>query len=44
MPSVLEKIINDPDSEKTSRVMAALIAMSKLDITKLKEVYTGNEE
>ena len=42
VPRVLIEMINDPDSEKSQRVMQALLQMKKIDIEKLKYAYTGN--
>jgi predicted 3-demethylubiquinone-9 3-methyltransferase (glyoxalase superfamily) len=39
VPSVLPAMLNDPDSEKSGRVMTALLQMKKLDIDTLKEAY-----
>jgi predicted 3-demethylubiquinone-9 3-methyltransferase (glyoxalase superfamily) len=39
VPSVLPAMLNDPDPEKSGRVMTALLQMKKLDIDTLKEVY-----
>jgi predicted 3-demethylubiquinone-9 3-methyltransferase (glyoxalase superfamily) len=34
-------MINDPDSEKSGRVMEAMLQMKKIDIEKLKRAYAG---
>jgi predicted 3-demethylubiquinone-9 3-methyltransferase (glyoxalase superfamily) len=39
VPSVLGAMLNDPDPEKSGRVMTALLQMKKLDIDALKEAY-----
>jgi predicted 3-demethylubiquinone-9 3-methyltransferase (glyoxalase superfamily) len=39
VPSVLPAMLNDPDSEKSGRVMTALLQMKKMDIDTLKEAY-----
>jgi len=35
-------MLNDPDPVKSQRVMKAMLQMSKLDISKLKNAYYGN--
>ena len=37
VPTVLSELLSDPDSEKSQRVMKALMTMKKLDIRALKE-------
>ena len=39
VPRVLIEMINDPDSEKSGRVMEAMLQMKKIDIEKLKRAY-----
>jgi predicted 3-demethylubiquinone-9 3-methyltransferase (glyoxalase superfamily) len=39
IPSVLGKLLNDPDPEKSKRVMAAMLQMTKLDIAGLKRAH-----
>jgi predicted 3-demethylubiquinone-9 3-methyltransferase (glyoxalase superfamily) len=34
-------LMNDPDSEKSGRVMEAMLQMKKIDIEKLKRAYAG---
>jgi predicted 3-demethylubiquinone-9 3-methyltransferase (glyoxalase superfamily) len=41
VPTVLPELIKDPDSEKSGRVMTALLQMKKLDIAALKRAYAG---
>ena len=41
VPRVLIEMINDPDSEKSGRVMEAMLKMKKIEIEKLKEAYAG---
>lgn len=41
VPSVLLEMINDPDSEKSQRVMEAMLQMKKIDIDELKRAYAG---
>ncbi|MDP3066898.1 MAG: VOC family protein [Methanobacteriaceae archaeon] len=41
VPVFLEELLNDPDPEKSQRVMSAMLQMNKLDIKKLKEAYEG---
>ena len=37
VPTVLPELLNDPDPEKSQRVMKALMTMKKLDIGALKQ-------
>ena len=39
IPSVLGKLLNDPDTEKASRVMQAMLQMTKIDIETLKRAH-----
>lgn len=39
IPSELDKLMSDPDPIKSKRVMEAMLAMSKIDISKLQEAY-----
>jgi predicted 3-demethylubiquinone-9 3-methyltransferase (glyoxalase superfamily) len=39
VPSVLGKLMSDPDPAKAGAVMQALLKMKKLDIAKLQEAY-----
>ena len=41
VPSVLIELINDPDAEKSRRVMAAMLQMTRIDIAKLRQAYAG---
>ena len=41
VPSLLIEMMNDPDSGKSQRVMAAMLQMKKLDIAGLKRAYAG---
>jgi len=41
VPTVLPELMKDPDSEKSGRVMNALLQMKKLDIAALKRAYAG---
>ena len=41
VPTLLPKLVADPDSEKSQRAFAAMMEMKKLDIAKLKKAYTG---
>ena len=38
-PTVLGKMLNDRDSEKSKRVMKAMLQMKKIDIQGLKQAY-----
>ncbi|MGZ8453397.1 MAG: VOC family protein [Candidatus Binatia bacterium] len=39
VPSALVEMLQDPDPEKSKRVMAAMMQMGKIDITRLKQAY-----
>ena len=39
VPSVLGELLNDPDPEKSKRVMEALLPMKKIEIAGLKKAY-----
>lgn len=39
VPSVLPKLLGDPDPEKSSRVMQAMLQMKKINIARLKQAY-----
>jgi predicted 3-demethylubiquinone-9 3-methyltransferase (glyoxalase superfamily) len=39
VPNVLGQLLNDPDPQKSARVMQAMLQMDKLDIEKLKRAY-----
>jgi predicted 3-demethylubiquinone-9 3-methyltransferase (glyoxalase superfamily) len=41
VPSVLSKMLADPDQAKAQRVMAAMLKMVKLDIAGLESAYAG---
>jgi len=41
IPSVLGEMLGDRDSEKSDRVMKAMLQMKKIDISKLKQAYDG---
>ncbi|MGB9936507.1 MAG: VOC family protein [Methanobacterium sp.] len=41
VPVLLEEMMNDEDSEKSGRVMNAMMQMTKIDIKKLKQAYNG---
>ncbi len=41
VPTVLEKLIQDPDAEKANRAMQAMLQMGKLDIAGLRRAYEG---
>ena len=40
-PTLLLELLNDPDPEKSGRVMAAMMQMTKIDIAKLRQAYQG---
>jgi predicted 3-demethylubiquinone-9 3-methyltransferase (glyoxalase superfamily) len=39
VPTVLAKLLGDPDPEKSQRVMRAMLTMKKLDIRALEQAY-----
>jgi predicted 3-demethylubiquinone-9 3-methyltransferase (glyoxalase superfamily) len=39
VPTVLPKLLGDPDPEKSGRVMQAMMTMTKLDIDALEQAY-----
>ncbi len=39
VPTVLGKLLNDKNAERSQRVMKAMLQMNKLEIQKLKEAY-----
>jgi predicted 3-demethylubiquinone-9 3-methyltransferase (glyoxalase superfamily) len=39
VPTVLIDMLHDDDSEKSGRVMQAMLQMKKIDIKTLKDVY-----
>ena len=41
VPTILPKMLGDPDPAKSERVMTALLKMKKLDIDALKRAYAG---
>src|SRR4029077_13089800 len=41
VPKSLIEMINDPDSNKSQRVMGAMLQMKKINIDKLKQAYAG---
>ena len=41
IPSILGKLMNDPDPAKLGRVVKAMFDMTKFDIEKLKEAHAG---
>ena len=41
VPSILPELLKDAESEKSKRVMKALLQMQKLDIAALKRAYAG---
>ncbi len=42
-PTVLGKMLRDPDKEKVGRVTAAFLKMKKLNIAELKKAYAGKD-
>ena len=41
VPTILPKLLMDPDRTKSERTMQALLKMKKLDIEKLKQAHAG---
>ena len=41
IPTVLGKLMSDPDREKAGRVMKAMLQMTKIDIATLQKAYEG---
>ena len=41
VPAVLGEMLQDADTEKSSRVMAALLTMDRLDIGRLRQAYNS---
>jgi predicted 3-demethylubiquinone-9 3-methyltransferase (glyoxalase superfamily) len=41
IPSVLPKLLSDPDREKAGRAMQAMLQMSKIDVATLQQAYDG---
>ncbi|HEV8124629.1 MAG TPA: VOC family protein, partial [Gemmatimonadales bacterium] len=39
IPTILPKMLNDPDQEKADRVMEAMLTMKKIDIEQLERAY-----
>ena len=44
VPRRLEEMMRDPDTEKASRVMEAMLQMKKIDLAKLEQAYVGAHE
>lgn len=40
-PAVVDEMLNDPDVEKSNRVIIAIYGMKKYDIEALKKAYEG---
>jgi predicted 3-demethylubiquinone-9 3-methyltransferase (glyoxalase superfamily) len=41
IPTALGELLQDPDAEKSNRVMQAMLQMSKIDIVGLRRAYEG---
>lgn len=41
IPTILGKLMSDPDPVKSQRVMQAMLQMKKIDVAKLKQAYMG---
>ena len=41
IPTALGEMLQDPDAEKSNRVMQAMLQMSKIDIVDLRRAYEG---
>ena len=42
VPTLLNRLITDPDQDKAQRVMAAMLQMGKIDSAKLQEAYDAD--
>jgi len=43
VPRVLIELLQDPDPQKSQRVMKAMLQMDKMDIAKLRSAYQGGQ-
>ena len=43
IPTALGKMMNDPDPEKSSRVMQAMLQMRKIDVNALRQAYDAED-
>jgi predicted 3-demethylubiquinone-9 3-methyltransferase (glyoxalase superfamily) len=43
VPSVLPKMMTDPDEKKSERVMSAFLKMKKFDLDAIKRAYEGRD-
>jgi predicted 3-demethylubiquinone-9 3-methyltransferase (glyoxalase superfamily) len=41
VPSAVPRLLQDPDPEKSKRVMLAVFQMRKIDIARLEQAYAG---
>jgi len=41
VPTILPKLLSDPDSKKSQRAMTAMLQMKKIDIQALKKAHAG---
>ncbi len=41
LPRALVTLLNDPDQEKATRVMQAMLTMGKIDVARLQQAYDG---
>lgn len=44
VPTVLERLVRDPDPAKSQRAVAAMMQMGKLEIDALQRAYDGEEQ
>ncbi len=44
VPAVLEDMVADPNTERSDRVMEALLKMKKIDLAELERAYAGERE
>ncbi len=42
IPTVLGRLMGDPDPQKAGRVMKAMLRMNKIDVAALQKAYDGN--
>ena len=40
-PKILGELLNDPDKDKSGKVMQAMLQMKKIDVEKLEQAYNG---
>lgn len=43
IPAALSELLQDPDPEKSARVMRAMLKMTKIEVATLRKAYNGEE-